>query len=286
MARINLETAALFAWTLFLIGLGLVTDRLWLRDASQTQTLDVTVVIKFENVHKTLGPTRVWRVSFQAEKGKIMCLVGPSGCGKTTILQLLAGLELPDAGQITGTEGLKVSYVFQEPRLLLWKTVAGNMDFVLRDAISPARRQELIAKYLSLMGLYEYRDSYPKALSGGMKQRLALCRALAFPHDLLLLDEPLKSLDMPLRLGLVRQLTNMWRENPCTMVFVTHDIMEALLLGHRVVVLSARPATLLDTVDLNLPFEQRNIGREPLPSHYERMLSLLEAESMKSLPYL
>jgi NitT/TauT family transport system ATP-binding protein len=136
------------------------------------------------------------------------------------------------------------------------------------------------------MGLYEYRDSYPKALSGGMKQRLALCRALAFPHDLLLLDEPLKSLDMPLRLGLVRQLTNMWRENPCTMVFVTHDIMEALLLGHRVVVLSARPATLLDTVDLNLPFEQRNIGREPLPSHYERMLSLLEAESMKSLPYL
>jgi ABC-type nitrate/sulfonate/bicarbonate transport system ATPase subunit len=103
---------------------------------------------------------------------------------------------------------------------------------------------------------------------------------------LLLLDEPLKSLDMPLRLGLVRQLTNMWRENPCTMVFVTHDIMEALLLGHRVVVLSARPATLLDTVDLNLPFEQRNIGREPLPSHYERMLSLLEAESMKSLPYL
>jgi NitT/TauT family transport system ATP-binding protein len=247
----------------------------------------VTVVFRFENVHKTLGQTRVLEgFSLQAEKGKILCLVGPSGCGKTTILQLLAGLELPDAGRITGTEGLKISYVFQEPRLLLWKTVAGNMDFVLRDAFSPARRQEIIAEYLSLMGLYEYRDSYPKALSGGMKQRLALCRALAFPHDLLLLDEPLKSLDMPLRLGLVRQLAKMWRKNPCTMVFVTHDIMEALLLGHRVVVLSARPARILHTLDLYLPLEQRHISREPLPSHYERMLSLLEAESMKSLPNL
>ena len=142
----------------------------------------MTVLLRFENVHKTLGRTRVLDgFSLQAEKGKILCLVGPSGCGKTTILQLLAGLELPDAGRITGTEGLKISYVFQEPRLLLWKTVAGNMDFVLRDVFSPARRQEIIAEYLSLMGLYEYRDSYPKALSGGMKQRLALCRALAFP---------------------------------------------------------------------------------------------------------
>jgi NitT/TauT family transport system ATP-binding protein len=247
----------------------------------------VTAVIRFENVHKTLGQTRVLEgFSLQAKKGEILCLVGPSGCGKTTILQLLAGLEQPDAGRITGTKGLKVSYVFQEPRLLLWKTVAGNMDFVLRDSVSPARRQELIAKYLRLMGLYEYRDNYPKALSGGMMQRLALCRALAFPHDLLLLDEPFKSLDMPLRLGLVRQLAQMWRGNPSTMVFVTHDLMEALLLGHRVLVLSARPAAILDTVDLDLPFEQRNISREPLPSHYGRMLSLLEAESMKFLPNL
>ncbi|OPZ73996.1 MAG: Aliphatic sulfonates import ATP-binding protein SsuB [Firmicutes bacterium ADurb.Bin456] len=229
----------------------------------------MTAVIKFENVHKTLGQTRVLEgFSLQAEKGKILCLVGPSGCGKTTILQLLAGLEQPDAGRITGTKG------------------PGNMDFVLRDAFSPARRQELIARYLNLMGLYEYRDNYPKTLSGGMMQRLSLCRALAYPHDLLLLDEPFKSLDMPLRLGLVRLLAQMWRENPSTMVFVTHDLMEALLLGHRVLVLSARPATILDTVDLDLPFEQRNIGREPLPLHYGRMLSLLEAESMKFLPNL
>jgi NitT/TauT family transport system ATP-binding protein len=244
-------------------------------------------VIKFENVYKTLGQTRVLEgFSFHAERGKILCLVGPSGCGKTTILQMLAGLEQPDAGRIDGKDGLRVSYVFQEPRLLLWKTVAGNIDFVLRDAVIPARRKELIDKYLSLMGLYEYRDSYPKALSGGMKQRLALCRAFAFPHDLLLLDEPFKSLDMPLRLGLVRQVAKMWRETPRTIVFVTHDIMEALLLGHRIVVLSARPTTVLDTVDLNIPFKKRNVGREPLPSHYARMLSLLEAEIMKSLPNL
>lgn len=239
-------------------------------------------MITIEHVHKTLGQTRVLRdFSLHAAKKEITCIIGPSGCGKTTILQLLAGLEKPDAGRITGTEGMRVSYVFQDPRLLLWKTVAQNIAFVLQDTVPPERRQELIKKYLTMMGLYEYRDSYPKALSGGMKQRLALCRAFAYPHDLLLMDEPFKSLDTPLHLGLVRQVARMWQEKPSTIIFVTHDIMDALLLGHRVIVLSARPAAVLDDVKIDVPLTQRNVLQEPLPANHARILALLEGENKK-----
>lgn len=235
-------------------------------------------MINFEHVYKTLGQTRVLcNFSFSAEIGKILCLIGPSGCGKTTILQLLAGLEQPDAGQITGTEGLRVSYVFQEPRLLSWKTVAENIAFVLRGVVHPTGQKELINHYLSMTGLYDYRHSYPDSLSGGMKQRLALCRAFAFPHDLLLLDEPFNSLDVPLRLGLVRQIIRMWQTEPRTIVFVTHDIMDALLLGHRIVVLSTAPAAMLDVVEINIPLEQRKIGQDPLPACYARIMDLLES---------
>jgi NitT/TauT family transport system ATP-binding protein len=244
-------------------------------------------LIAFKHVDKTLGQTRVLHdFSMHAEKNEITCIIGPSGCGKTTILQLLAGLEPVDAGQITGMENLRPSYVFQEPRLLLWKTVAQNISFVLQDAVSPDQQQELVKKYLTMMGLYEYRDSYPKALSGGMKQRLALCRAFAYPHDLLLMDEPFKSLDTPLRLGLVRQVARMWQDKPSTIIFVTHDIMDALLLGHRVIVLSARPAAVLDDVKIDVPLMQRNVLHEPLPASHDRMLALLEAENKKYFPNL
>ncbi len=242
-------------------------------------------MIAFEHVHKTLGRTRVLHnFSLHAEKNEITCVIGPSGCGKTTMLQLLAGLERPDAGRISGIKGRRVSYVFQDPRLLPWKTAAQNIAFVLRDLVPPERQQELIKKYLTMMGLYEYRDSYPKALSGGMKQRLALCRAFAYPHDLLLMDEPFKSLDTPLRLGLVRQVAGMWQEKPRTVIFVTHDIMDALLLGHRVIVLSARPATVLDDIKIDVPLAQRNVLQEPLPSNHARLITLLEGENKKYFP--
>lgn len=238
-------------------------------------------MIKFEHVDKTLGQNKVLQdFSFAAERGKILCLIGPSGCGKTTILQLLAGLEQPDAGRINGVEG-QVSYVFQEPRLLPWKTVSDNIAFVLRGALSPELHQETVTKYLNMTGLYDYRNSYPKTLSGGMKQRLALCRAFAFPHELLLLDEPFKSLDIPLRLNLVRQVARMWRANPRTIVMVTHDIMDALLLGHRILVLSAKPTAVLEVLELDLPLDQRDLGQDPFPGYYNKLLVLLEGESVK-----
>jgi NitT/TauT family transport system ATP-binding protein len=244
-------------------------------------------LIQFEQVSKTLGHTHILdNFSFAIDDNKIFCIIGPSGCGKTTILQMLAGIEQPDRGRITGLTGQRVSYVFQEPRLLPWKTVAGNLDFVLRDVLPPAEKEQLIDHYLKIMGLDGYRDSYPKALSGGMKQRLAICRALAYPHDVLLLDEPFKSLDMPLRLGLVQQVAKLWQTTPRTIVFVTHDIIEALLLGHRIMVLAARPTEILEIIDLDMPLNRRNMGEELLGSLYARLLDLLEKENKKYFPGL
>ena len=235
--------------------------------------------IGFNHVFKSFGQTRVLNdFSFSVPAGRIICLIGPSGCGKTTILNMLAGLEQPDTGGISGTANLRISCVFQEPRLLPWKTVAENISFVLQD-LTPPRRQELIDMYLKAMGLYEYRNSYPKALRGGMKQGLALCRAFAFPHDLLLLDEPFKSLDTPLRMELVQQVAGMWGGNPRTIVFVTHDILDALLLGHFILVLSAKPATTLDTLEINIPLGERDIAKEPFPAYYNHILALLEGKT-------
>jgi len=244
-------------------------------------------LIEFEQVNKTLGHTRILdHISFAIEENKIFCIIGPSGCGKTTILQMLAGLEQPDQGLIKGLTGKRVSYVFQEPRLLPWKTVAGNLDFVLRDVLPPAEKDQLIDHYLKTMGLDGYRDSYPKALSGGMKQRLAICRSFAYPHDLLLLDEPFKSLDMPLRLGLVHYVAELWQAAPRTIVFVTHDIIEALLLGHRIMVLAARPTEILETIDLAMPHDRRHMGDELQGSLYAKLLDLLQIENTKCFPEL
>ncbi len=238
--------------------------------------------ISFNHVYKSFGQTRVLDdFSFSVPAGKIICLIGPSGCGKTTILNLLTGLEQPDRGSISGTANLRISCVFQEPRLLPWKTVSENISFVLQDLTIP-QQQELIDLYLKNMSLYEYRNSYPKHLSGGMKQRLAICRAFAFPHDLLLLDEPFKSLDVLLRMELVQQVAGMWGEHPRTIVFVTHDILDALLLGHFILVLSAKPTTTLDTLEINIPLGERDIAVEPFPAYYNHILTLLEGRASKS----
>ena len=231
-------------------------------------------MIRAVGLCKKYGRTEVLRdFSLEMPAGKITCIVGPSGCGKTTLLQLLAGLEEPDAGRVEGVAGRRLSYVFQEPRLLPWKTVWENIAFVLGgEGPAAAERAE---RFLRAMGLWEFKNSYPKELSGGMKQRAALCRAFAYPHDVLFLDEPFKSLDTPLRLALVRLLAEMWAGSPRPVIIVTHDIFEALLLGHRVVVLSPRPAKVLEELEIDLPHAGRSPSRRPLPELYERILGLL-----------
>lgn len=233
-------------------------------------------MIKLRQVSKSLGKKLVLQdISFNIEKGKILCILGPSGCGKTTTLRLLAGLEQPDNGEIIGVNQ-PISYVFQEPRLLPWKTVADNLHFVLRSKIaSRQQRETLINRYLELVGLADYHNYYPPALSGGMQQRLSLCRAFVFPHQLLLMDEPFKSLDTSLRLALVKETAKMWAVKKNTIVCVTHDITEALLLGHKIVVFSHQPTKVKAEFAIDLAHESRDLQNRKLAALHSQLITLL-----------
>ncbi|WP_031513855.1 ABC transporter ATP-binding protein [Desulfofalx alkaliphila] len=236
-------------------------------------------MISLRNVNKSLGGVRVLKdLSFDVEDGQIVCILGPSGCGKTTTLHILAGLVQPDYGEMVGLSGVQTSYAFQEPRLLPWKTVEENLHFVLIGQIPMPQRQQVINRYLDLVGLSQYRNYYPHALSGGMKQRLSLCRAFAFPHQLLLMDEPFKSLDAPLRLALVRETCRLWDINKSSIVFVTHDVAEALLLGHKILVYSNKPTAVRQQFEIATPHRERDLSEKQLAHLYSQLLSILEKE--------
>lgn len=174
-------------------------------------------------------------LDFTLKKDEIVCLLGPSGAGKTTLLNIMAGLSAPSAGscRIFG----RVAYVFQEDRLLPWKNVLQNVMF------PDSRRDEARAReILEKLGLLSFVNYYPDQLSGGMRQRAAIARAFYAGGDLLLMDEPFQSLDMELRLRLIKELIGLWEVRRNTIFFVTHNLEEAILLGHRIFVLSAASA--------------------------------------------
>jgi len=188
-------------------------------------------------------------ISFNLDKGSITCLLGPSGCGKTTLLNLLSGGMPLQSGLIGGGPESGSAYLFQEPRLLPWKTLGDNIDLILKNLYEVDKRREIIAEMLSLVELEEFGDYYPHELSGGMRQRGALARAFAFPSDLLLMDEPFQALDPALKLNLIAVFQRLWKRDQRTALLVTHNIQEATLLGDRIMVLSNRPAKLIQSIE-------------------------------------
>lgn len=192
-------------------------------------------------------------LSMEVGENRIVAVLGPSGCGKTTLLSLVAGLSTLDSGAIDGMAGKPVSFLFQEPRLLDWMTVSQNLAFVLKDCTEPSNVQPLVESYLTRVGLIEQSGSYPRRLSGGQRQRVAMARALAYPSRVLLMDEPFKSLDLGLKYGLIRQFLELWNGEPRTVLCVTHDVKEAVLLADEVYVLSAKPTTVRSRFDIEVP---------------------------------
>jgi NitT/TauT family transport system ATP-binding protein len=190
--------------------------------------------------------------------GEFVSIVGPSGCGKSTFLRVAAGLIRPTAGTIeirTRDAGTPTAMVFQEYSIYPWKTVLDNVRLGLDMAGVPKKDgNDRSLRYLTKLGLADRAPARPEALSGGMKQRVAIARALAVEPDVLLMDEPFASLDAQMRTVLQEQLLELWQTDRRTVVFITHSLEEAILLGDRVVVMSARPGRLLESVDV--PFER------------------------------
>lgn len=187
-------------------------------------------------------------VSMSVEENEFVCILGPSGCGKTTLLNLMAGFENPLRGEIR-YRGEKVTgpsseraVVFQEYSLLPWINVQRNVEFSIdRKKYKPNERKAIAEKYIGMVGLSEFADQRPNLLSGGMKQRVAIARTLAMEPDVLLMDEPFSSLDEQTKKHLDKEILDIWNRERRTVVFITHSIDEALLLGTRVVLMTASP---------------------------------------------
>lgn len=180
------------------------------------------------------------------EKNKITCLFGPSGVGKTTIANIVAGIVPVDEGRVVGIDNSLFSYVFQEPRLLKWYNVYENIDFVLKDVYKPDKRAEIINSYLEMVELSEYRNYKIDALSGGMAQRVSLARAFAYPSHILIMDEPFKGLDNKLKSEMSSLFLKMWNLSQRTVIFITHDVEEAVDLSHIIYTLKDRPVNIID----------------------------------------
>ncbi len=200
-------------------------------------------------------------VSLRVRPGEFVCLLGPSGCGKTTLLNIIAGLELPDCGKVLADgkpvtdAGRDRQVMFQEPALFPWLTVIGNVLFSLRlkPRMTEAARRETAESYLRLVGLERFMEANIHELSGGMKQRVALARALAPDPVVLLMDEPFGSLDALTREQLYGDLQAIWEKHRRTIVFVTHNAREAACLGDRVLIFSPRPGRILEQFEIKLP---------------------------------
>lgn len=211
--------------------------------------------------------TAVEEVDLEVHDGEFLCLLGPSGCGKSTLLSVMAGFKQPAAGELfrhgepVSSAGREAGFVFQSSDALFdWLTVADNVGFGPRMAgLDKRERKRLVEEHLALVGLQHAAKRRPPQLSGGMRQRVQIARVLANAPEIVLMDEPFGALDAQTRTVMQRELDRIWRERQCTVVFVTHDINEALVLADRVAVMSAGPAASIKSVydvDLSRPRDE------------------------------
>ena len=231
--------------------------------SAQAQSMPILEVERLSKSYRQLGgetTVAIAEVSFQVEAGEFVSFVGPSGCGKSTLLMSIAGLLAPTAGHII-VKGREVSgpppnlvLVFQEfnKSLFAWRSVLGNVLFGLEARGKPSRAEKAKAEALiELVGLKGFEHHYPWELSGGMQQRVAIARALAYEPEVLLMDEPFGSLDALTRLELEDTLLKLWEELGTTILFITHDIEEAIYLSDRILLLSRRPSTILEELRID-----------------------------------
>lgn len=212
-------------------------------------------------------------ISFQVKDDEIVALIGPSGCGKSTLLHVIAGLKQADGGEIRGNERA-TAFIFQDDRLLPWYSVWKNISLV-RDGENQKDREE-IAGLIQAVGLQGFEDYKPGQLSGGMKKRCGIARAFYYNSDLLLMDEPFQGLDYPLRQEMLTMLLGVWKDRRQGILFVTHELDEALTVAGRILVLSKRPANIVREIELP-PYDVRRMDHPELLKARQEILSLIMA---------
>lgn len=228
-------------------------------------------------------------VSLDIRPGEFISIIGPSGCGKTTLLRLIAGLDKPQSGELT-IDGSRITdvdpergYVFQQGGLFPWLTVENNIAYGLKARKVYKRKKNDIGKYISMVGLEGFENSYPHQISGGMAQRVAIARALINEPKALLLDEPMGALDSFTRSDLQDKLLELWKENGTTMILVTHDIDEAIYLSDRIVIMTPRPGKISKIIDVDLP-RPRQRGSGAFLSMRRDILELFELAQSQPQP--
>ena len=253
--------------------------------------------IRVDDVSKSFGAARGRRVqalegvTFTVAADELVAVVGPSGCGKSTLLNLLAGLLRPDAGTIDFDGPLRAgrpatAMVFQEFALFPWRTAQANVEFGLEEAgVSASARRAIARRFIDLTGLGGFETRYPHQLSGGMRQRVGIARALAVDPAVLLMDEPFSALDAQTRQLMQEELLAIWARTRQTIVYVTHNIHEAVFMADRVVVLSRRPGRVVEVVPVELerPRVERMLGEAVFLDAVERIWSLIRAQARDAL---
>ncbi len=242
------------------------------------QIKDLTRIYEGNN-----GPvTAIEHVNLEVKKSEFVMIVGPSGCGKTTLINIIGGLDTATTGEVLldGKEvqgpGSDRGMVFQGYSLFPWLTVQKNVEFGLKMKKMPAaKRAEIAKKYIDIVGLNGFEDALPKQLSGGMKQRVAIARTLANEPEVLIMDEPFGALDAQTRVVMQELLADISRKTGTTILFITHDIDEAVLLGDRIYVLSRRPGCVKEVIDVNIPGE-RNHNSLVLPEFLETKKKIMD----------
>lgn len=250
-------------------------------------------MIKIDNVTKQFGDLVVLKdLDLHIDEGEFVVLLGASGCGKSTLINLIAGFEQPTKGTIRVNDRLITDVdpgsgmVFQQYALFPWQTVIQNVSFGLKlKGMGKKEREERARHYINMVGLSGFEDAFPKALSGGMRQRVAIARVLANDTDVILLDEPFAALDAMTRQVLQEQLVKIYEDNRKTIVFITHSIDEALLLSTRMIVLGAKPGRVVKDIENDLP-HPRNASVQ-LSQRYNDIKSevwdVVQVEVMKGL---
>ena len=244
-----------------------------------------SVVKSFTDRARNREVTAVDNVSLRVNANDFVCLLGPSGCGKSTLLNMIAGFERPTsgrievAGRLVEKPGADRGVVFQQPTLMPWLNVVDNVAFHLKlKGVSRAARRGTAQQFIDLVGLNGFEDHYPSELSGGMNQRVGIARALVMNPQVILMDEPFAALDAQTKLEMQEELVEIWRRIKCTVVFVTHSVDEALVLGTRIVVMTRRPGRIRDAFDIDMP-RPRDITSPAFNEAKRRVLALLREEA-------